>query len=108
MARKPAKTTKKRTPAKTRGRTKGSRGPGMPDLRKSVLRAEVLGVALLLVAVFTLLSLLTSSRGQITDSWIDLLRSSFGLGAWGIPILAGILGLWLIIRALEHRPDMPW
>ena len=108
MARKPAKTTKKRTPTRTRGRAKGSRGPTMPDLRKSVLRAEVMGVALLLVAVFTLLSLLTSSRGQITDSWIDLLRSTFGLGAWGIPFVAGALGLWLIIRALEQLPDMPW
>jgi len=108
MARKPAKTTKKRTPAKPRGRARGARGPALPDLRKSVLRAEVMGVALLLVAIFTLLSLLTSSRGQLTDSWIDLLRSYFGLGAWGIPLVAGILGLWLIIRALEQLPNMPW
>jgi len=108
MARKPAKSTKKRTPARPRSRGKGSRGPELPDLRKSVLRAEVIGVSLLLVAIFTLLSLLTSSRGQLTDSWIDLLRSYFGLGAWGIPFVAGILGLWLIIRALEQLPNMPW
>ncbi len=72
------------------------------------MRAEIVGVALVLVAVFTLLSLLTSSRGAVTDSWIGILRGLFGVGVWGIPLVTGALGLWIVIRAIDRMPDLAW
>ena len=63
---------------------------------------------LVLLAVFTLLSLITGSRGQITDAWIGLLVSWFGMGVWGLPLVMGALGLWIVIRAIERMPDLPW
>jgi S-DNA-T family DNA segregation ATPase FtsK/SpoIIIE len=111
---KPASKTQAKTPAKgpakpspkQKARSGGSSGGG--DWTGALLRAEVVGVALVLLAVFTLLSLLTGSRGGVTEGWVGFLRSLFGAGAWGIPLVTGALGLWLIIRAIERMPNMSW
>jgi S-DNA-T family DNA segregation ATPase FtsK/SpoIIIE len=71
-------------------------------------RPEVIGVGLVLISVLTLLSLLTSSTGTITGSWIAGLETLFGIGVWGFPLVSGALGLWLVIRAVENTGDMPW
>ncbi len=69
---------------------------------------KVLGVTLVLIAVFTFLSLVTDSRGQLTGAWIDLLRTTVGSGVWGVPLIAGLVGLWMVIRAIEKMPDLAW
>ncbi|MEZ4614150.1 MAG: hypothetical protein R2867_01360 [Caldilineaceae bacterium] len=74
----------------------------------TITRPEVIGLGLVLISVLTLLSLLTSSTGAITGAWIGWLRELFGMGIWGFPIVAGVLGLWMVIRAVEKMPDMPW
>ncbi len=66
------------------------------------------GVVLILIAVFTLLSLMTGSRGSITGAWIDALEGAFGVGAWVFPLLLSAIGLWLVIHAVERMPDMSW
>jgi S-DNA-T family DNA segregation ATPase FtsK/SpoIIIE len=71
-------------------------------------RPEVLGLLLVLLAVFTLLSLITGSRGQITSLWIGWLEDLVGVGVWGLPLVVGALGLWIVIRAIERMPDLPW
>jgi DNA segregation ATPase FtsK/SpoIIIE, S-DNA-T family len=73
-----------------------------------LLRPEAAGLLLVFVSLFTLLSLLTGSRGQITGAWVDTLSSFVGMGVWGLPLVAGILGLWIMIRAIERMPDLPW
>ena len=73
-----------------------------------VARTEILGLSLVLISVFTLLSLLTGSRGSVTGLWIDLLRAATGDGVAGVPLLTGILGLWMVIRAIEKMSDLPW
>ena len=71
-------------------------------------RPEVLGLVLVLLSVFTLLSLLTTTRGVITGQWIDFLQQLFGMGKWGVPLVTGALGLWVVIRAIDRMPDLPW
>jgi len=105
MATKTGKSSKKR-PAKGKSRAPVSRS--RPGGGWTVWRAEVLGAMLVLIAVFTLLSLLTSSRGQLTDGWVVFLRSLFGVGVWWIPVLTGAMGLWLVVRAVERIPNVPW
>ncbi|MBX3000273.1 MAG: DNA translocase FtsK [Caldilineaceae bacterium] len=73
-----------------------------------VTRPEVVGLSLIVISVFTLLSLFTDSRGTITGSWIDFLRSLTGTGVWGVPLLTGSVGLWMVIRVIEKMPDLPW
>ena len=67
----------------------------------AIARVEVIGLSLVLISVFTLLSLLTDSRGSVTGLWIDLLRFTTGDGVAGVPLLTGFLGLWLVLRAIE-------
>lgn len=81
---------------------------GVETLARSLFRAEVGGALLALLAVFTLLSLLTANRGQLTGGWVDFLRSLFGWGAWGVPLVLGIWGLWMVIRAIDQMPNLPW
>lgn len=71
-------------------------------------RPEVIGVILVLISVLTLLSLITSSTGAITGAWLTWLTQLFGVGVWGFPLVSGALGLWMVIRAVDKVPDMPW
>lgn len=71
-------------------------------------RPEVAGLLLILLSVFTLLSLLTGSRGEITVWWIGQLERLVGMGVWGLPLVTAALGLWIVIRAIERMPDLPW
>lgn len=92
-----------------RRRSRKSRNQPQLDLiLRTIARPEVLGVALVLVSVFTLLSLVTGSRGSITHAWIEWLTSLFGVGVWGVPLVTGVLGIWTVIRAIERMPDLPW
>ena len=69
-----------------------------------IARIEIVGLSLVLISAFTLLSLLTGSRGSVTGLWIDFLRAATGDGVAGVPLLTGFLGLWMVLRAID-RPD---
>ncbi len=87
----------------TKRRTKKKATPQKQFLAglAAIARVEVVGLSLVLISVFTLLSLLTDSRGSVTGLWIDLLRYTTGDGVAGVPLLTGFLGLWLVLRAIE-------
>jgi S-DNA-T family DNA segregation ATPase FtsK/SpoIIIE len=103
------KPTKKPAPQRKPNRRSGGSGAdSIEKLSRAIFRAEVAGVLLVLLAVFTLLSLLTASRGQLTGGWVDLLQSLFGRGVWGVPLVLGLLGLWVVIRAIDQMPNLPW
>ena len=95
-------------PHKKRTQKKQPKRSLTEQIWKSITRADVAGVVLILIAVFTLLSLMTGSRGSITGAWIDALESAFGIGAWAFPLLLGVFGLWLVIHAVDRMPDMSW
>ena len=77
-----------------------------------IARTEILGGSLVLISIFTLLGLLTGPRGRITGLWIDLLQATTGDGVAAVPLLSGLLGLWLILRALDkpqpYKRSLPW
>ena len=66
----------------TKRRTKKKATPQKQlwDGLAAVARVEVVGLSLVLISVFTLLSLLTGSRGSVTGLWIDFLRYATGDG----------------------------
>ncbi len=90
-------------PQRRRGRTRPP--TAVPQF---LLRSDVAGLVLVTVAVFTLLSLLTGSRGALTGAWIDLLERLTGSGAWLFTLAVGGMGLWLVIRAVDRMPNPPW
>ena len=93
---------------KRRSRKKSRSFDPIDQILTIAARPEVLGLVLVLLSVFTLLSLLTTTRGVITGQWIDFLEQLFGMGKWGIPLVTGALGLWVVIRAIDRMPDLPW
>ena len=77
-----------------------------------ILRPEVFGILLLLVALLTLLSLIPVERGAAMDLWIGFLRSGVGWGVWLMPVGFAAAGLWLTFlgfdRKLNIEPGKPW
>lgn len=71
-------------------------------------RPGFIGSVLVLVAVFTLLSLISGSRGTLTGAWVTTLRGWFGVGVWLAPVAVGIIGLWLVFAAMEQIPTPAW
>ena len=81
-------------PTKRRTRSKPNSGPSLGQL----LKGEIAGSVLVLLAILTLLSLLSPSRGELTQAAVDGLRSFFGVGMWLVPLLIGGFGVWLALR----------
>lgn len=69
---------------------------------------EIVGLLLLALAGTTVLSLLSVTRGRLTEGWLSLLRLSFGWGYILVPLGLGAVGFWLVLDALDRRPDVGW
>ncbi len=57
----------------------------------------MLGIALVALALLTLLSLLSPSQGSLTGLWLMFLRQTFGWGIYLAPVGLGGVGLWLVL-----------
>ncbi len=68
----------------------------------------LLGLLLLGIALFTLLSLLDGNRGTVTQWWIGLLTRALGWGRYAVPLLLALLSLWLLTRLTESPVRLPW
>ncbi len=71
-----------------------------------IFRQEVIGLLLIILAIVTLLSMVSVSTGIITTTWLHLLFLAFGLGAYVVPIGLGAIGIWLVLRNTEHSPEI--
>jgi S-DNA-T family DNA segregation ATPase FtsK/SpoIIIE len=63
---------------------------------------------LLALALLTLLSLISLSRGAFTESWLRLLRQAFGWGAYLTPLMFGVMGIWLHVTGSKREPEVAW
>ncbi len=68
---------------------------------------EAAGILLTGIALVTLLSLLSFSRGTLTGKWLDLLRQGFGWGTYFVPVGLGALGLWLFLVGFGRQIRVP-
>lgn len=82
------------TRKRTRSPRKGKSGPSLGQF----LRGEIAGSILVLLAILIFLSLLSASRGELTQAAVDGLQTLFGLGMWLVPFLLGGFGVWLALR----------
>jgi S-DNA-T family DNA segregation ATPase FtsK/SpoIIIE len=76
----------------------------------SPLKRELVGFGLLVLAVITLLSLLSITSGAVSDSWAALLCQLFGWGAIPVALGVGWLGVLLLWGSLrdETEPLLRW
>jgi S-DNA-T family DNA segregation ATPase FtsK/SpoIIIE len=63
---------------------------------------------LLALALVTLLSLASLSRGTLTEGWLHLLRLAFGWGAYLTPLMFGAAGVWLLLKGSDRQPQVAW
>ena len=66
------------------------------------------GLILLGLALLTGLSLLSISRGSLTEQWLRLLRYAFGWGMYLIPVILAGLGIWVLSRFVGEEPAEKW
>ncbi len=69
-------------------------------------KLDLVGVGLVFVALFTILSLLSAQQGSLTALWLSLLSNLFGWGMYIVPLFIGAVGLWLLLRRFGER--IPW
>jgi S-DNA-T family DNA segregation ATPase FtsK/SpoIIIE len=73
-----------------------------------IIRPEVIGLALLALALLTALSLLSVSRGSFTEGWLRLLRGLVGWGMFLAPLILAAMGIWLLRRFAAEDPHEKW
>ena len=56
---------------------------------------SVVGIAILVVGLVTLIALLLPGRGQLTDLWRNLIAPWFGTGRWLLPPILIVAGLFV-------------
>ena len=95
----------------TKSRSKSRKTSGGFDLR-ALLRPQVIGVVLLMIALLTVLSLIPAQRGTVMEWWVRQLKQAVGWGIWLAPFWFAALGLWLVFVGLGRRPEIdpeqPW
>jgi S-DNA-T family DNA segregation ATPase FtsK/SpoIIIE len=77
--------------------------PAVPAARNlPLLRQEVVGGALLLLALLTLLGLMRVSGGAVLGGWAGFVRKLFGWGSIPFTLIAGLVGLRLLWKDLRQ------
>jgi S-DNA-T family DNA segregation ATPase FtsK/SpoIIIE len=64
---------------------------------------DMIGIAMLGIAAFTLLGLVSTQRSGIISGWLDFVNLLFGWGAYLAPLLLGVIGLYLLIRRFGDK-----
>jgi hypothetical protein len=89
---------------------KASRAPASPRPISTGLsldrKLDILGIALALVGLLTLLALPSSSHGSLTGGWMTLIGQAFGWGMYLFPLSCLGIGLWLVLRNFERIPQI--
>jgi S-DNA-T family DNA segregation ATPase FtsK/SpoIIIE len=101
----------KRSTSSTRRKPSAKSRRSLPRIRLTLDQwLDLMGLALVLLALLTFLSFL-SNQGMLTGWWLGVLREIFGWGVFVVPLGLGAIGLWLIMRHFEEkrpqvRPDV--
>jgi S-DNA-T family DNA segregation ATPase FtsK/SpoIIIE len=69
---------------------------------------DIGGVVCLALAAMTLLGLLNLTGGVLLTWWASVLRHWLGWGGFLIPLVAGLLGAWLLSRRTSLSTQIPW
>jgi S-DNA-T family DNA segregation ATPase FtsK/SpoIIIE len=69
-------------------------------------KGEIVGLLLIALAVVTLLSMISASQGNITQTWLNILFVAFGYGTYVVPVGLGALGVWILLRSIGRPPEI--
>jgi len=60
----------------------------------------------MVIGLLTLLSLMTSNSGQLTQSWTNFLQRGIGWGAYALPLVLLLIGVWFLLSKLDRFPGV--
>jgi S-DNA-T family DNA segregation ATPase FtsK/SpoIIIE len=66
-------------------------------------KRDLIGLILVAVSLFTVVSMLSATRGLVSSAWLEMLQAGFGWGTLVIPLAMLAGGLWLLLRRFEDR-----
>ncbi len=69
-------------------------------------KVDLIGVAMVLVGLLTVVSFFSARNGGLTGDWIGALKSIFGLGVYILPVGLIVLGAWLVARNVDRLPEL--
>ncbi len=69
-------------------------------------KMDLLGVALAILGLLTLLSFISPTNSKLTLEWKTLLENIFGWGVYILPVGLLVLGVWLVARHVERLPAL--
>lgn len=94
----------------SRSRTRSSRRKRRTPLWQRLShdqKLDLLGWILVTLSALTILSMLSSQQGLLTQWWISSLEQLFGWGRYIVPVFLGAFGLWLVLRHFGDRIPTP-
>jgi S-DNA-T family DNA segregation ATPase FtsK/SpoIIIE len=83
--------------------------PALPPLFPNLSnerKLDLLGVGMALAGVLIGISLFSANRSSITGGVIFVLTRALGWGAWILPVVLILVGVWLIVRNIERIPPI--
>ena len=69
-------------------------------------KMEIVGVILAVVGLLTLLTIASSARSEASGFWVNLWRTSFGWGAFVLPLVLIAVGVWMVAHNFERVPQI--
>ena len=106
---------RKSTPQASRSRTSTSTRTTTP--RNKVIqpapqplsaerKVDIAGIVLIVIGLLTLLSLMTSYSGGITQAWTNFLLRWMGWGAYALPLVLLLIGAWFLLSKMDRFPGV--
>jgi len=106
---------RKSTPQASRSRTSTSTRTTTP--RNKVIqpapqplsaerKVDIAGIVLIVIGLLTLLSLMTSYSGGITQAWTNFLLRWVGWGAYALPLVLLLIGAWFLLSKMDRFPGV--
>ncbi len=103
----PRKTaTPRKTTTSRKTTTRRSKTPR--ELRLNLAqKALIFGIIIVFLTVILVLSLLSPTQGQLTETLSLAMRQLFGWGGLLAPLITGGIGLYLVLWGMDQQPEIP-
>ena len=70
-------------------------------------KALIVGIAIIFGTAILVLSLLSPNQGELTSALAGLMWRTFGWGGILVPVITGVIGLYLVLWGMEQPPKLP-
>lgn len=106
------KTAARPTRARTTGASSKTTSPQKkafapaPRPLTSERKVDIAGIILIVIGLLTLLSLLTSHSGGLTQIWTNLLLRWIGWGTYALPLVLLLVGIWFLLSKMDQFPSV--